>query len=91
MKRETLINRITQRVDLPGESMPAQPIVELCGDSRVLIEHHRGVIEYGPEKIVIRVRYGTIHVFGNELKLCRMSGCLLVITGRIDKIGIFRG
>ena len=32
-----------------------------------------------------------IHVFGNELKLCRMSGCLLVITGRIDKIGIFRG
>ena len=41
------MERMVERADLPGEALPGQPLVELLGERRVLIEHHGGVTEYG--------------------------------------------
>lgn len=91
MKKRFDLHRFTEKADLPGESLPTQPLVEICGYGRVLIENHRGVTEYSDERIGIRVRFGTVCVCGEGLKLCRMSGCQLVITGRIHSIQLLRG
>ena len=90
MKKVNLINRIVERIDLPGERLPMQTLVELCGDSRVLIEHYSGICEYCTDKISVNVRYGTLCVFGDGLQLRRMSGCQLVISGKIEKIAVVR-
>ena len=51
------VNRLWEQLDLPGESLPGQVLIEISGDNRVLIEHHRGVMEYGKEKICISNHY----------------------------------
>lgn len=91
MKKVSIVHRFTEKVDLPGESLPTQPLVEICGYSRVLIEHHRGVTEYGDHRIGVRVRFGTVYICGEGLMLCRMSGCQLVITGTIYSLELARG
>ena len=88
MKREF---RWLEKLDLLDEPVPGQPLVELCGEGRVLIENHAGVREYGAERIGVRVRFGMIVIQGTNLKLCRMTKQQLVITGKIDGVILERG
>lgn len=78
------------RLDLPGESLPGQVVVEITGENRVLIEHHCGVREYSRERIGVKVKYGMLQVCGNCLELRCMTREQLVISGRIDCIVLKR-
>lgn len=78
--------RLAEASDLVGENPPGQPIVEVTGDRRVLIENHRGVTAYGREEICIRVSFGSIKVCGSCLELARMTKDQLVILGQISSV-----
>lgn len=82
--------RFWERLDLMDEPLPLQPLIELCGDRRVLIENHGGILEYGPERIRLSVRFGCVSIFGNGLKICRMQQRTLVISGRIASVVLER-
>lgn len=84
--KEQLRGSLEQR----GESMPLQPILELCADRRVWIENHRGVRKYTQQEIWVAVPYGFLQIQGQGLKICRMEGSMLVITGRIEHIHIHK-
>ena len=64
------------------------PIVELVGQSRLLIENHQGVQSYSINEIQIKVCYGCVIVTGDKLQLMEMSRVKLVICGRIDSLQI---
>ncbi len=89
MKRRRFLE-LVQKADIPGESLPGQPLLELLEDRRVLIENHRGILQYGPEIIQIKVRFGSLCVCGKQLRLCRMQENQLVIQGKIDSIQVER-
>lgn len=84
------IQRIADGANLYGESLPGVPVMELAGDRRVLIERHEGVMEYGPEQICIRVKFGMLCISGCGLELRQMTRQQLIISGRIDCIRIHR-
>lgn len=88
--QKSVMDRFTEKIDLPGELLPGQTLVELAGDGRVLIENHNGVTEYCRDKITVRVGYGSISVCGNNLELTRMTRDQMVISGRIDGITLCR-
>lgn len=79
------------QLDLPGESLPGQVLVEISGENRVLIEHHCGVREYSRERISVKVKYGFLQICGSCLELRCMSREQLVIYGRIDCVMLKRG
>lgn len=87
---KNILQSFTERVDLPAEPLPGLPLVELAGDRRVLIENHQGVMAYGRENILIRVRFGQICVCGAGLELARMTKEQLVISGQIDSVTLIR-
>ena len=76
--------------DLFMEPLPAQPLVEIIGHHRVLIENHIGVMAYSGEKIAVRVNYGTICICGRNMEILRMTGEQLVIRGTINGISLMR-
>ena len=90
-KKPSWTQRLSQSLQMEEESLPRQPILELCGDSRVLIENHAGITEYGPERIQVQVRFGAVAVVGTDLRLCKMGEHQLVIRGRIEEICVIRG
>ena len=78
------------QLDLPGESLPGQVLVEITGENRVLIERHGGVREYSRERIGIKVKYGLVQVCGSCLELRYMTKEQLVISGKIDCVQLIR-
>ncbi len=76
--------------DAVSQSLPGVPVVELAGDRRVLIENHEGVAEYGDQRICIKVAFGVLCMYGQELTLRSMSRHQLVVCGLIDRIEIHR-
>ena len=85
------LRRLTDGMDLPGETLPGMSVAELAGDRRVLIEGHRGVTEYTPCRVTVKVSYGDLSVSGSCLELRQMSRHQLVICGRIDAVELRRG
>lgn len=90
-RKTSIFQKMLDRADLGEESLPLQPVVELLGDGRVLVENHKGVIEYSAEKIQARVSFGAVSVVGCNLRLRLMTGQKLVIVGRIDGVQVLRG
>ena len=84
------MERLAEDLDLPGETVPGQPLIELAGDRRVLIEHHRGITQYCREEICVKVSYGHVHIRGCGLEVSRMTAQLMVISGQIDCITLVR-
>lgn len=89
-KAYRFLERLADRAELETEPMPAQPIVEIAGDRRVLVENHGGVRAYSTEKILVNVNYGAVCVCGCGLELIRMTKEQLVIRGRIDSVSLQR-
>ena len=90
MQRESWLRKLTDGADLTEEPLPYVPIVELAGDMRVLIEHHRGVTEYSRERICVKVLYGTVSICGCGLELTQMTREQLIVSGQIDAIQLHR-
>lgn len=84
------MERLAEGMDMSRESLPGQPLVEICGERRVLIENHRGVSRYCEDRICIRVSYGEVAVLGRGLELARMTREQLVIRGCIEGITLIR-
>lgn len=89
-KMYRIMEFLADRAELETEPMPAQPIVEIAGDHRVLVENHRGVSAYSAERILINVSFGTVCICGCGLRLIRMTKEQLVIRGRIDAVSLQR-
>lgn len=83
-------DRLADGADLPGEVVPGQSILEVLGDTRVLIEYHRGVQEYSRERIAVKLKFGTVCICGCGLELTHMTKDQLVIRGRIDAVTLHR-
>lgn len=90
MAKGNWAQRLTEGMDLAGESLPGMTVAELAGDRRVLIEGHKGVTEYCRERVCVKVGYGWLCVTGCGLELRQMSRQQLVISGRIDGIQLRR-
>lgn len=91
MRGKARIGNMTQTALQTGATVIKQPLLELCGEHRVLIEQHKGIVEYSSEIIDIKVRFGSIRIGGSELGICSMTADQLVITGNISNISLLKG
>lgn len=72
----------------PAEQIKPRTLVEVIGKKRVLVEHHRGILGYGTEEILVGTGYGVLRIRGAELRLCCMSRQQLFVSGRIDSLAL---
>ena len=91
LKSDLWTHKLTMAADLPDEPIPGRPLVEIIDHSRVLIENHKGVTEYGCNLIRVKVKFGSICICGSNLELSRMTKGQLIITGDVDAIQLCRG
>ena len=82
--------RFLEAAGIPDETLPRQMLLEICGDKRVLIENHLGVVGYGTDCIRVRVPFGNVCIRGENLHLCRMLGRQLIVTGCISGVELER-
>ena len=67
------------------------PLIEILDDRRVLIENHRGIVEYGNSRITVERHNGGISVVGTELQVSEISKEKVVIVGKIRGVELMDG
>lgn len=89
-QQESILYRFAEISDLPGETLPKLPLVEIAGDRRVLIENHKGVTELGCDRICVKVPFGNVEINGKGMSIVHMTQHQLVISGKIDYVKLIR-
>lgn len=84
LKRDRTAENLAERF-IPAELMQAER-VSITGAEYMLVENHRGILEYGSECIIIAVQNGKITISGTGLSLGGMNRDELVIKGRIQTV-----
>ncbi len=86
MGQRHFMERMMQAMDLGTEPIPGKPLIEIVGNTAVLIENHCGIISYSKECVTVKTKGGCICVHGSGLVLNKMSKELLRICGRIQNV-----
>ena len=86
MGRRNLVEKMLQVMDLESEPVPGKTLIEIVGNSVVLIENHCGIISYSKECVTVKTKCGCIRVCGAGLVLNKMSKEVLRIFGKIQNV-----
>ena len=81
--RVSVLERAAEMFDLPGEVVAGVTRLTVTGGSRVYVENHRGILDYGLECISISGGKCIIKLRGRGLCLKSMSESELLVTGTI--------
>lgn len=79
-----------EKLDLPREVVLDLPLISMTGREEMTIENHKGLMEYGEEKIRIATKVGSLCVSGEGLRLKRLSAECIVIGGQLGKLEFLR-
>lgn len=82
-KNGSIAQRVLTKLDIPEEAVTAGPRITISGGSRVLVEGHRGLLEYSGERIAAAGPGCRILIKGEGLGLVAMDRREMVVSGRL--------
>lgn len=84
--RKRRFSRINEILEMPVEISTEQPKITILGFNKMMVENHRGILEYQDIFIRIKTTIGMLNVSGIDLTLNEMRNNELIINGKIDEI-----
>jgi sporulation protein YqfC len=81
--KKKLLEKAADAFDLPADVVAGLPRIEITGCRELLIENHRGILEYGEEEIDVNGGRVIVKVKGNGLQLKSMNATELMMCGTI--------
>lgn len=82
-KTGEFLQRMSERLDLPPETIGKESQILLSGNHQVTVEGHHGIRLYGPQRIEVRCLKGCVCIDGEGLQVAFLSSTRLCIRGRI--------
>ncbi|MBR4110459.1 MAG: sporulation protein YqfC [Clostridia bacterium] len=80
---QSLKQKFLTAMDLPIELLNDVPRITLIGNNNLLIENHKGIIEYD-ENIIRLVSH--INILGNQMNVEEINNEEIFITGEITNV-----
>ena len=84
LKTRELFTRMSERLDLPPETVGNDSQILLSGNHQVTVDGHHGIRLYEPQRIEVRCRKGCVCIDGEALQVSYLSCERVCIRGRID-------
>lgn len=78
-----LLGKVTKKMGVPDEVSVGTSRITLTGNYRLILENHKGLIEYSTETVRIKTLDGTVRIEGNELLLDVMDSSTVAISGNV--------
>lgn len=81
-KRENLINAL----ELPRDLVLGMPYLNFCGNRELVIENHRGILNYDTSKLIVTTKVLLISIEGRGLCVEQYTMDTLKVTGFFESI-----
>jgi len=75
--------KLTEVLELPKEIVLDVPKITMIGNSNFVVENHKGIIEYGDNRIKINTGKGLMKIQGNGLSIREITLENIIVTGKI--------
>ncbi len=75
-------------LELPKELVMGLPRITVLGDIQMIVENHRGIIEYTTERVRIGTGIGELRVTGSGLTLRTIFPEEIAVDGKIRSIDL---
>jgi len=82
-ERDGLRRQMADWLDLPRDAVLDVPRITLIGDLQLVVENHRGLLEYSEERITVGAPRGRLAVLGRDLVIGTVNGEAITVTGQI--------
>ena len=79
--------KIGRSLDLPMNLIRGMPTVHITGNSEILIEGHKGILQYDNDIIKIAAKNMSISFLGQNLSLRTLNSENIVIQGNLQSVG----
>ena len=89
-RRPPLRQRLSELLDLPKDVVLNLPRISVVGDVQLLIENHRGLLEYDPDHVLVGMNEGRLLIRGRDLILGVVHADEMTITGQLTSIEFLR-
>lgn len=84
------IQRFTDMLEIPPEVLVNVPRVEVVGHLQFRVENHRGLEQYEPNRVVLRIPDGRLVVTGRDLMIGWIDRNEVLVTGQVRSL-VFKG
>lgn len=78
--------KFTEMLELPKELVLNSPRLTMVGYNDIRIENHKGIMEFGSERVRINTGLGVVKIAGCELLIREISSEDIIISGIIKSI-----
>jgi len=85
-RKESVMEKTSEILDLPGDVVAGLPRMELVGDRELRMENHKGILSYGEDEIHVSGGKLVVRIKGENLELRSMNALELLITGHITSL-----
>ncbi len=85
-KKSPISHRLLDFLDIPLDTVAEWPRIVLNANRGVLVENHRGVIEYDTKVVRINTKPGELRIAGENLTLVSAVKDEIVIEGKIERV-----
>lgn len=83
MQRQRLQKKLAHLLEIPDDIVLDLPRITLLGNRQMLVENHKGIIEYTGERVRIRLNRKELLISGIGLSLGNLQAEELIIEGDI--------
>ncbi len=80
------IQRFTEMLEIPPEILVNVPRVEVVGHLQFRVENHRGIEQYEPHRVVLKIPDGRLVVTGRDLVIGWIDRNELLVTGQVRSL-----
>ncbi len=85
-KKHDALPALADRLELPEEALTGAGKLTVTAGRRALIENHKGILEYSPERISVSFGRESLNFYGQELRIVAMNRRELLIAGKLQEI-----
>ncbi len=83
--------RIAEALDLPAELLLDLPRLTVVVPLQLVVENHRGLAEFLPERVVVSTSTGRIEIRGEDLRVGAVRAGEIIVTGRLRAVSFAEG
>ncbi|OQB24155.1 MAG: YabP family protein [Firmicutes bacterium ADurb.Bin182] len=78
--------RFMEYLDLPVETLPGIPKLTLLGRDTVLVENHKGILEYNSACVRLITALGILRIGGADMELKELGSELVTVRGQVESV-----
>lgn len=86
LHRKRNLQSLAGLLDIPQDIVLDLPRITMLGNKQLLVENHKGIIEYTPSLVRIKLSQGELFVYGETLTLGNLQAEQILVEGVVQEI-----